>query len=1276
MIRLRCAAFYIEQKINRLFLPFIALNQLAESVNDQDPLPLSLREVITAGEQLRITAKIAAFFEKLPGCVLCNHYGPTESHVVTSFVLKGPPGGWPPLPPIGRPIANTQIHLLDEKSKAVPAGEPGELYIGGECLARGYLHRPDLTAERFIPDPFRLEPAARLYKTGDLARYLPDGNIEYIGRADQQVKIHGYRVELGEIEMVLGANPCVRECAVVAREDIPGQKRLVGYVVLQPGREITVTGLRHALQEKLPDYMVPSGFVYLEALPVTPSGKVNRLGLPAPDQNRPRLDEQFIAPGNEAEERLAAIWREVLGLKQVGTRDNFFELGGNSLMVGQVISRVREVFKLELPVHSLFDAPTIASLAKGITTGGWGRGQPTVPPIVRGGGSDPAPLSFAQRRLWFIDRLEPGSHPYKVPVAIRLEGTLSAEALRLSLEKIVRRHESLRTVISFTEGKLTQAVLPEPDISFSHLDLEAWPASQQKLQARKAVDTEARRPFNLALGPLLRCTLIRLGEREHIFVVVMHHIISDGWSLAVFFKELNLLYKTEMAGKPAPTLPALPVRYSEYARWQLDWMQGSVLERQVSYWKNKLKDAPQSLELPVDHKAEHESATKSALSSIILPQGLAGEIADFGHREAITPFMAMMAGLAITLHRWTRQSDVVIGTVVAGRNQQEIENLIGCFMNFVPVRSKLRDAKTAWEFLGQVKTTILEAQAYQDCPFDKIVEAINPERRLAQNPLYNVAFLMQNFPAETFDAKGLKATLMPVDLQTALLDLRFIAEETAEGLSLVCEYKVDLFKAETIQQLLTSFCAILGALIREPQKAISQFELTQELKLQGSAAKIQEDRQTIAVAATFTAEPLEESLKYWMRELEIPARVEFAPYNQVFQQLLDPASVLSANQRGMNVVLVRFEDWEQFEHGAMETAGNGEDRVIRNVDEFLRSMKAAVNRNSVPYVICICPASKLLMEKKGRTAFCQQMELRIAAELDCLGGVHLVTSEEMSRLYPVADGHDPRTDELGGIPYTPVFFTALGTMIARKFHAVRRPPFKVIVLDCDETLWAGVCGEDGPNGIQLDGPRRALQEFMRAQCAAGMLLCLCSKNNEEDVISVFEQRREMPLSREHFTAWRINWRSKSENLKSLADELRLGLDSFIFIDDNAVECAEVEANCPAILTLQLPESAGQIPHFLNHCWAFDHLKLSIEDRQRTIFYQQDRQREHLRSQSLSLGEFLAGLDLKVDIAGLSGGPLGAGVTTHGANQSIQLHHLAPARGAIFMKCGGSTSQRP
>lgn len=1232
----RLLRFLHDQKVNRLFLPFVMLNQLAESVVDVDPPPVTLREIVTAGEQLRITGKISSLFEKLPSCRLYNHYGPSESHVVTAYALKGSPVDWPALPPIGRPIANTQIHLLDDKLNPVPIGESGEIFIGGDCLARGYLHRPDLTSERFITDPFSVDSEARLYKTGDLAKYSADGNLEFLGRSDHQVKIRGYRVELSEIEAVLGRFPFVRECAVTAREDVPGQKRLVGYIVAHPGQGITVDTLRQALLEKLPAYMVPSAFVFLETLPLTPSGKLNRLALPGPDQDRPVLGSQYIPPANEAEEKIAAIWREVLNLKEVGTRDDFFGLGGHSLLVAQVISRIREVFEMELPASSLFDAPTVAELADGLAKGRWGHERFAAPPIKPTERNGNPPLSFAQRRLWFIDRLEPGSHAYNVPTAIQLQGSLNLDALQQSLDQIAFRHESLRTTICFADGNLSQVVAPDQQVKLALLDLRDMPVSTRQAQARKAVDDEAMRPFDLERGPLWRSVLLRLDQDENILLVVMHHIISDGWSLAVFYNELDLLYQAFSAGKPASKLPPLAIQYADYAIWQQQVMQGKTLEQETQYWKEKLLGAPSSIELPLDHARDITPSSKPRQHSIIFPDALTGSILALSRNSGVTPFMTLITGLAITLHRWSNQSDLVIGTVVAGRNRREVENLIGCFMNFVPIRSKIAEEMTGREFLEQVKATILDAHAHQDCPFEKMVEAVNPERRLAQNPLYNVAFLMQNFPVGDFNAKGLKAKPLPVDLQAALLDLRFIAEEAGDVISFACEYQEDLFEAQTIRDLVASFCINLETLIRYPQRPISQFQLTPELSVQAKAAKDIEDRQLIAISATFTAEPIEESLKYWMRELQLLARIEFAPFNQVFQQLLDPTGLLSLNQRGVNVILVRFEDWEPIKGGTQDsTSSDVENGVRRNVGEFMRALKAASGRGSAPYLVCVCPASKRPLENPVRAQFYRDLEAGIADELQQLAGVYLVSTAEMDRMYPVADYDDPMTEEIGGIPYTPTFLAALGTMIARKFHAFKRPPFKAIVLDCDETLWAGVCGEDGPMGIQVDPPRRALQEFMRAQYGAGMLLCLCSKNSEEDVTFVFEQRTDMPLRREHLAAWRINWRPKSENIKSLANELRLGLNSFIFVDDNPVECAEVEANCPGILTLQLPEAPELIPQFLDHYWAFDHLRVSNEDRHRTASYQQERHRENLRKQSSSLGDFLAGLELKVVFDGLS-----------------------------------------
>ncbi|MDB6112376.1 MAG: FkbH like protein, partial [Pedosphaera sp.] len=971
-----------------------------------------------------------------------------------------------------------------------------------------------------------------------------------------------------------------------------------------------------------------------EALPLTPSGKVNRLGLPAPDQGRPDLDEEYVAPANPIEERLAEIWQEVLKLKQIGIQDDFFELGGHSLVIAQVISRVRESLKLELPPSSLFEARTIAALAKHIRAGRWKQNEsvgPPLTPLPREGGT---PLSFAQQVLWFIDVLEPGSCAYHVPVAVRLEGLLSVDALERSLGEIVRRHEILRTTISFQEGEPVQVISDDSHVTLRRVDLGGSAKSKGEEEARRIVNEEAKQAFDLARGPLMRCLLVRFGERQHILAITLHHIIADGWSLGILLKELSLIYTALAAGRPIPILPALPVQYADYARWQKGWMQGAVLEKHVAYWKASLVGAPPNLKLPFDHAAPMDPS-KGSQETMVLPKPLFESMLNHCRREGVTPFMLLMATLAVVLERWTGQSDMVIGTVVAGRNRREVENSIGCFMNFMPIRARLTENQTGRGFLLSVLQTVLEAQAHQECPFEKIVEAINPERRLDQNPLYNVALLLQSFPGGMLNSEGLTMSLLPVDLQAVLLDLRFIVEETDQGMAVACEYRAGWFEVSSIRHLLDTFATTLETLIQQPETRLCQFDPPQRLAATTTIDNVQQDEQTLAIAATFVAEPLGDSLKFWTKELELPSRLEFAPYNQIFQQLLDPGSLLATNVRGINVVLLRWEDWERCE-GSTEADGleHGKERLERNAEEFIKAIKMASSRTAVPWLVCFCPTAGVTADNP-RVVIHQQVETRLSAELERLNGVYLVTAKELNELYPVADYHDPRTEELGRIPYTPLFFTALGTMIVRKFHAQKRPAFKVIVLDCDQTLWAGVCGEDGPKGIRLDPARLALQEFMRAQYEAGMLLCVSSKNNEEDVTAVFNQRPEMPLRREHFAGWRVNWRPKSENLKSLAQELRLGLDSFIFIDDNPVECAEVDANCGEVLTLQLPEAPELIPQFLKHCWAFDHLRLSKEDRQRTALYKEDQRREHFRSESSTLGNFLAGLDLKVVIEALS-----------------------------------------
>ncbi len=461
------------QKIQRLYLPFVALQQLAEAASGMQSLPATLREIITAGEQLQVTPQIRALFRNIPGCRLHNHYGPSETHVVTAFTLADLPDDWPLLPPIGRPIANTSIHLLDPGLRPVPIGVPGEMYIGGDNLARGYLNRPELTAEKFVAGSSY--PEVRLYRTGDLARYLPDGNIEFLGRLDNQVKIRGFRVEPGEVEAVLAAHPAVREAAVVAREDDPGERRLVAYVVARTETRPAIGELRRFLQERLPEYLVPAAFISLERLPTTPSGKIDRRALPAPDHSRPDLGRAPTVPRTEEEARVARIWAEVLGIDTVGIEDNFFELGGHSLLATRVISRIRDAFGIEVPLRSLFESPTVAGLAREISEAGQEASHGIIgtaePPIPAGLRMDPCPLSFAQQRLWFFEQLHPGSAVYHLSTVLPFEGPLDRQALEDSLADLLDRHEALRTTFAAVDGVPVQLIAPSLRIDLPLVDV-------------------------------------------------------------------------------------------------------------------------------------------------------------------------------------------------------------------------------------------------------------------------------------------------------------------------------------------------------------------------------------------------------------------------------------------------------------------------------------------------------------------------------------------------------------------------------------------------------------------------------------------------------------------------------------------------------------------------------------------------------------------------------------------------------------------------------------
>ena len=787
-------------------------------------IPEGVRTVNLAGEALPQRV-VELLYQQETIQEVFNLYGPSEDTVYSTYALVKRDSQ--KAPPIGRAISNTQTYILDAYQQPVPIGVPGELHLGGAGLARAYLNRPELTEEKFISHPFNNEPGVRLYKTGDLVRYLPDGNIEFLGRIDHQVKVRGNRIELGEIESVLGQHPNVREVVVTAREDVPGDKRLFAYVVPNQEQTTTPRDLRHFLKEKLPDYMMPSAFVLLEALPRTPNGKVERRALPVPDKARPELEETFVAPRTPVEEVLAGIWAEVLGLDRVGVQDNFFELGGHSLLATQVISRVRDAFSVELSLYSLFEASTITSLGEKIEAARREGLGLQAPPILPRTQNENLPLSFAQQRLWFLDQLVPDAPIYNIPLAYRVTGQLNVAALEQSLGEIVRRHEALRTTFTAVDGQPIQVIAPEIDLRLPVVDLWEIPETERDADVQRLTTQEAQQPFDLTTGPLLRVKLLRLDEAEHVLLLTMHHIISDGWSLNMLMRELTVLYEAFSTGKPA-SLPELPIQYADFALWQREWLSGAVLDSQLAYWKQQLGGELPVLELPTDRPRLPVQTYRGARQSFELSKDLTDALKALSRREGVTLFMTLLAAFKTLLYRYTGQEDVIVGVPIANRNRAEIEGLIGFFVNTLVLRSNLSGIPSFRELLGRVREVALGAYAHQDMPFEMLVEELQPERDMSYNPLFQVMFVLQNAPMPDWEFSGLTLSSLAVDSKTAKFDLSLSLTETEQGLIGVFGYNRDLFDEATIARTVGHLQILLEGVVADPDKRIYELPILTE----------------------------------------------------------------------------------------------------------------------------------------------------------------------------------------------------------------------------------------------------------------------------------------------------------------------------------------------------------------------------------------------------------------------------------------------------------------
>ena len=843
-------------------LPAAFWHRLAYEVPEE--LPEALRLIALGGERLDPAALSHWFERQGERVVLLNEYGPTEATVTATTHVVQPQEM--ARAPIGRPLANVRIYVLDDHGWPAPVGVQGEICIGGEGVARGYLNRPELSGERFVKDPFSEKPGARMYRTGDLGYWQTDGVLQFAGRNDDQVKIRGFRVELGEIEARLGELARVREAVVVALEDQPGDRRLVAYwtargtepsdrsalldavehtegVLPKEGdprdavshdeearqkadvRQKELEQLRDHLRAELPEYMVPSVFVKLEEMPLTPNGKVDRKALPAPDADA-LTAHAYEAPQGPVEEVLAGIWQELLGVERVGRNDSFFDLGGHSLLAVQLIGRMRRDMGQEVQLGEIFDAPTLTGVA--------GRLQRVdevqTTPIERADRAKDLPLSWGQQRLWFLEQLEDLGSAYHIPAVLRLQGELDRKALQRTLDTIVARHEALRTVFERNaDGEPVQRILPVRPFELQYRDLSQLAGAEKEQVKDALIDETLHRPFDLTRDALVRASLAKLGDQDHVLSLCMHHIVSDGWSMGVLTRELAALYEAFSQGRDNP-LPDLPIQYADYAQWQRQWLIGEQLQTQTAYWKEELTGAQTLLELPTDRPRPPVQSYAGSVVPLELDKHITEELNTLARRHGATLFMVLQAGFAVLMGRLSGQDDVVIGTPVANRRRSELEGLIGFFVNTLALRTRLDAQATVSELLSQVKERMLAGFGHQDVPFEQVVEVVSPERSMGHSPLFQVALTLQNASGDVLKLPGLKLTEQDFRHESTHFDLMLSVEEVQGRLRGVLEYRTDIFDRETVERWLGCWKLLLQSMAANDEQRIGELSWVSEVE--------------------------------------------------------------------------------------------------------------------------------------------------------------------------------------------------------------------------------------------------------------------------------------------------------------------------------------------------------------------------------------------------------------------------------------------------------------
>ncbi len=1230
----------IENRVTNVSLVPGMYRLLLESMDEESFQ--SLRLVVLAGETSG-ESLIKRSHEKAPHILLANEYGPTEAAVTVT--------GRSPIDAsntalIGGPIANQRIYILDRWLNPVPLMIPGELCAAGSGIARGYLNNPELTAEKFVlahsswliadrrekkasspeelPMSYELSAMNCLYKTGDLARWLPEGNIEFLGRIDHQVKIRGYRIELEAIEAHLAAHENIKEAVAAVREE-KDNKYICAYIVLYAPQRFSASDLKNYLSARLAYYMVPSRFVPMEKIPLTPGGKVDRRALPQPEAGE--TGTGYAVPATALEKKLAELWAEVLDVEKehIGLHTNFFELGGHSLKAAQLVSRVHKTLDIKIPQAEIFKTPTIDGLVRFMTSvaGAVDYRFEAVPGVEK---KEFYGLSSAQLRMYILQQMTPGNTAYNMPFARLLEGEADKQRLEQAFLRLTRRHESLRTSFCLVQGTVVQQIHDTVDFRVEFCDIPGGPGNFVH-------------PFDLSRAPLLRVGLMPAHQGKCILMMDIHHIISDGISHHVLFRDFMALY----GGRQ---LPPLRLQYKDYVQWQQQFFQSEVFKRQETYWLERFSGGIPVLRMPLDFNRPPKQSFEGRTLAFTIPRALVEKLTALAVEQGLSLNILVLSLYTLLISKYSDQQDIIVGSLVAGRSHPDLEKIIGMFANFLPLRNRVEPEHTFSEFLQAAGKNILDAYNNQDYPFEKLIDLLDIPVDLSRNALFDTMVVFHNQAdfsrgepgtghlSEPLENHGLNSVPYTLQEHTSTLDFKLdVSRDRENPGSLHCrlQYDARLFEEESMNRFIGHFNNLVTEILDNPRQRVSEIELftaeeKREFQEKRPRSRVPAGKPvTVALCATFTAEPAADYIKWWGSRFNLDIETAFAPYNQVFQELLDENGLLSTN-RGIDVLLIRFEDWIR-ELPPAASLDTQRQVLEENFDRLIEIFKS--KPGPTPYFVGIFPVSTHLSFGPDLTRYLEEMNKRWQAAAAALDNVYVLDFTSLAALYRVEEVFDPVTDRAGHVPFSTAYYAAVGIAVVRAVCALNSNPFKVIALDCDNTLWKGICGEDGAAGVRVDEPYLELQQFMLQKYHEGMLLTLCSKNNEADVWEVFAMNPGMMLKKEHFVDWKIDWEPKSRNLEALADRLNVGIDSFILVDDSPVECAEVMSHRPEVLTLRLPENPLYIPLFLKHAWAFDRLKVTEEDRMRSKMYRAEQNRRQSRETSISLQDFLASLELKV-----------------------------------------------